>query len=396
MNTGALVIGGDYRGLGIVRSLGRRGIPVAVAQDDHWLAGRSRFAREVFAWPADEGERLALLRMLAREGGLEGWTIFPTSDDSAALVARHHAELASRYRLTTPPWETFRWAFDKRLTYELADECGVDHPRTHLAEGREALRDLDCSFPAVVKPAFRTETDRHGGAKAWAALDRAELLARYDEASLVCEPGRLMIQELVPGGGEDQFSYAAVCVAGEPFGSVVARRTRQWPPDFGHSSSFVETVDLPEIERPARLVLRALALDGLVELEFKRDRRDGGLKLLDVNARVWGWHSIGRSAGVDFPYLAWSLANGVRVPHQRGRPGVRWVHAITDVPAALVEIRRGRSSPLRYLRGLIGSTEFAILALDDPLPALVEVPMAVALMRRRRHDRDASPVGAVA
>jgi D-aspartate ligase len=394
--TGALVIGGDYRGLGIVRSLGRRSIPVAVARDDHWLAGCSRFARAVFAWPADEGERVAGLLALARDHGLEGWTIFPTADDTAAFVARHHTELASRFRLTTPPWETFRWTFDKRLTYELAGECGVDHPTTHLPEGREALRELDCAFPAVVKPAFRTESDRHGGAKAWAAKDRDELLARYDEASQVCEPGRLLIQELIPGGGEGQLSYAAVCRAGEPIASLVARRARQWPPDFGNSSSFVETVDLPEIEQPARALLHALALDGLVELEFKRDPRDGRLKLLDVNARVWGWHSIGRAAGVDFPYLAWSLANGLPVAQRRGRPGVRWVHAITDVPAALVEIRAGRLSPFDYLRRLVGGTELAILALDDPLPALAEVPMALALLRRRRRDRGASAVRAVA
>jgi D-aspartate ligase len=394
--TGALVIGGDYRGLGIVRSLGRRGIGVAVAQDDHWLAGSSRFARTVFAWPSDEGERVALLLALARDRGLEGWTIFPTADDSAAFVARHHAELAPRFRLTTPPWETFRWTFDKRLTYALAGERGVDHPKTHLPASRDALRELDCSFPAVVKPAFRTETDRHGGAKAWAARDRDELLARYDEASLVCEPGRLLIQELIPGGGEGQLSYAAVCRAGEPIASVVARRARQWPPDFGNSSSFVETVVLPEIEAPARALLRGLSLDGLVEIEFKRDPRDGRLKLLDVNARVWGWHSIGRAAGVDFPYLAWSLANGSPVAEQRGRPAVRWVHAITDVPAALVEIRAGRLSPREYLRGLVGGTEHAVLALDDPLPALAEVPMALALVRRRRRERGASPVRAVA
>ncbi len=46
--TGALVIGGDYRGLGVVRSLGRHGIPVWVLKDEHGLAASSRYARRSF------------------------------------------------------------------------------------------------------------------------------------------------------------------------------------------------------------------------------------------------------------------------------------------------------------------------------------------------------------
>jgi predicted ATP-grasp superfamily ATP-dependent carboligase len=389
---GALVIGGDYRGLGIVRSLGRRGVRVVVAQDDHWLAGRSRFARGRLAWPSEESERLRLLATLARERGFEGWTIFPTADDTAALIARHHAELSRHFRLTTPPWDTFRWTFDKRLTYELADAVSVDHPRSSVPLAREDVRDLDCAFPAVVKPAFRTERDPFSSAKAWAAADRDELIARFDEACAIYEPGRVLIQELIPGGGLDQFSYAAMCVDGEARASLVARRTRQWPTDFGHSSSYVETIDFPEIDAPARRILRTLRFDGLVELEFKRDTRDGGLKLLDVNARAWGWHSIGRAAGVDFPYLAWSAAHGATVPRLRGRRGVRWVHAITDVPAALTDIRAGRLSPRTYVSGLIGRTELAILSLDDPLPALLELPMVLTLLWQRRRGRVDAPV----
>ena len=48
---GALVIGGDYRALGAVRSLGRRKIPVCVLTDEHLLAGLSRYARRHLPWP---------------------------------------------------------------------------------------------------------------------------------------------------------------------------------------------------------------------------------------------------------------------------------------------------------------------------------------------------------
>jgi len=41
---GAFVLGGDYQGLGIVRSLGRRGVPVCVVDDERSISRFSRYA----------------------------------------------------------------------------------------------------------------------------------------------------------------------------------------------------------------------------------------------------------------------------------------------------------------------------------------------------------------
>jgi D-aspartate ligase len=41
---GAVVLGGDYQGLGIVRSLGRHGIPTLIVDDERSIARASRYA----------------------------------------------------------------------------------------------------------------------------------------------------------------------------------------------------------------------------------------------------------------------------------------------------------------------------------------------------------------
>src|SRR5205823_11244127 len=133
-------------------------------------------------------------------------------------------------------------------------------------------------------------------------------------------------------GGEAQFSYAALCWEGRPLVWAVARRTRQYPMDFGRFSTYVETVERPEIEEPARRLIAAMRFSGLVEVEFKRDGRDGRDKLLDVNARMWGWHTLGRRAGVDFIYLLWRLIQGEPVPEMQVPTGLRWVRTVTDLP----------------------------------------------------------------
>jgi len=202
-----------------------------------------------------------------------------------------------------------------------------------------------------------------------------ELLARYRQARELIPPDLILVQELIPGGGESQFSYAALCCDGQPIASLTARRTRQYPIDFGYSSSFVETLDVPEIVEPSRRLLAAIRYTGLVEVEFKFDGPNGGYKLLDINPRLWTWAALGGRAGVDFPYLLWQMMVGRTVTKRTGRAGARWVRMSTDIPAAIHEMLRGRLNLGAYLRSLRGPVEFALMAADDPLPGLLDLPL---------------------
>jgi predicted ATP-grasp superfamily ATP-dependent carboligase len=243
--------------------------------------------------------------------------------------------------------------------------------------------DLECPFPVIIKPAVKPQANALTVAKAWRADDQRELLQRYDAACELLDPKLLMIQELIPGGGEDQLSVAALCVAGQPRARIVARRLRQFPMDFGRASTFVETIDDSALERIATRLLSAMRYSGLIEVEFKRDPRDGRPKLLDMNPRVWGWHTLGQRAGADFAHLQWRLSQG-ESPHEvHARAGVRWVRLSTDVPTAVLEILRGRLSPADYIRSLRGPLEFATWSADDPLPALAEIPLQVFLAAAR-------------
>jgi predicted ATP-grasp superfamily ATP-dependent carboligase len=309
--------------------------------------------------------------------------LFPSEDEAAATLARHHSTLATRFRLTTPPWPTLRWAYDKRCTYQVAASLGIDQPPTFFPQNRDEAAKLNCSFPVILKPAYKPDINAFTHAKAWRADDRAALISAYDEARRLVDPRIIMVQAFIPGGGEEQFSYAALCLNGRVQAWITARRIRQHPIDFGRASSFVRSADVPLIEEPARRLLRAIRLTGLVEVEFKRDPRSDSYQLLDINARVWGWHTLGAKAGVDFPYLLWRLLHGERLPEIRGRSGVGWVRVLTDVLAVSAEFRRGRLSWMDYIRSLHGPLEFAIFAPDDPKPALLDIPFLAWLAWKR-------------
>jgi len=374
---GAVVMGADYRALGVVRSLGRRGIPVwVVRQGGHLVAAASRYAPRTVPWP-DGGDqaRIEFLLDLSAKHNLAGWLLIPTDDYTVGLASAHYKALAGKYRVTVPPWQELRWACDKRLLHQLADKLGIDQPWTACPLNREHLAAIDCPFPVILKPAVRLQPSNLAIPKAWLAEDRDSLLARYEQASVLLPAEDLLIQEIVPGGGEAQFSYAALCDNGRSLASVVARRTRQYPKDFGQLSTYVETIDLPELIEPAERLLGEVLFHGLAEVEFKRDPRDGRFKVLDINPRVWGWHTLSRRAGVDFPYLLWQLATGKPVPHLRGRAGERWVHLSADLRVVIEEILAGRLSCWDYLRSIHGPLESALFSWDDPLPGLFDLPL---------------------
>ena len=382
MAPGAVVTGASYRALAVVRSLGRRGVPLRVVRsDEHALAAASRYAGPRLAWPDAGGEqaRVDYLCRLADREGLRGWVLIPTHDEEAALVARHHGVLAERYRLTTPPWETLRTAYDKRATHAAGARLGLAQPWTLFPRAADDLAEAEPRLPVVVKPAYKESSNRLTVDKAWRADDTETLRRRYEEACELVDPDILMIQELIPGDGAAQLSYAALCSDGEVLASLTARRTRQFPMDFGRASTFVETIDDPDTERDARRLLSAMRFTGLVEVEFKRDDRTGAGLLLDVNPRPWGWQSLGGRAGVDFPYLLFRMASGATVPSSRAVLGVRWVRMTTDVLAVAGELRAGRLSAWSYLRSLRRPLEFAVFARDDPLPAFVG-PLVTARM----------------
>jgi predicted ATP-grasp superfamily ATP-dependent carboligase len=384
------VLGGEYRGLGVVRSLGRRGLPVWVVREPEGdgIATHSRYASRSLSWPAESDEaRISFLRSFAREA--PGWALIPTGDETAAFLARHRDALAQDFLVTTPPWVVLRWAYDKRLMHKLAQSLGIAAPRTWFPKGRDEVASLDCEFPAILKPAIKEGHNSFTAAKAWRVEDREELLRRYDEACTYVDPEVVMVQELVLGGGGSQVSYAALMQDGEERAWLTALRLRQNPMDFGRSSSFVVSASEPDAAEASRALLREIRFTGLVEVEFKRDPRDGVVKLLDVNPRVWGWHTLGGRAGVDFPYLLVRMLRGEQVGLHRGRPGVRWVRAATDNPVCLREIAAGRLGLGDVLRSRRRGIEHAVFASDDPLPGLLEGPLLarLALSRIRRGEK---------
>jgi D-aspartate ligase len=383
-SVGAIVIGGDHQGLGIVRSLGRHQIPICVIDDEASIARFSRYASYSVRAASLRGARETVDAILGtgRRLNLRNWVIYPTRDETVAALAQHRSELTTFFRVPTPDWNTVKWVWDKRNTYRLASELEIVTPRTWYPRAAADLESIPDEPPFVIKPAIKEQFLYATKAKAWRANNRSELRALFEKAAQIgC--AEVMVQELIPGDGRQQFAYCAFYKDGRSVGSMTVRRTRQHPPEFGRASTFVETIALPVLEELSHRFLRAIGYYGLVELEYKFDQRDNQYKLLDVNGRTWGYHTLGLGAGVDFPYLLFTDQLGERVPTCRSRAGVRWIRLLTDLPTSIREIFRGRQGFRSYVASLAQFDVESVFSLRDPFPGCVELALLPYLCLKR-------------
>jgi D-aspartate ligase len=383
---GAVVIGGDYQGLGIVRSLGRRGVPVCVVDDEYSISRYSRYC-DSFVRVAelhDHRQSVNGLLEIGKRLGMNGWVLYPTREELVAAFSHHRSELSEVFRVPTADWESVKWAWDKRNTYRLAKQLDIPTPATYYPENIAQLADLnEVPPPFVIKPAIKEHFFYAAKAKAWRANSHSELRDLFPKASKMAGSGEIMVQELIPGGGSQQFSYCAFFRNEEPVGKMVARRVRQHPPLFGKASTYVETVDLPALEELSERFLRAIGYYGLVEMEYKLDPRDSRYKLLDVNARTWGYHSVGAHAGVDFSYMLYCDQVGLPVAARKGQPGSAWVRTTTDIPAAMAVIFSGETGWRSYFRSLAKCNVEAVFSASDPLPGVAELALLPYMAMKR-------------
>ena len=382
---GAIVLGVEYQALGLLRQLRSAGISCVLVDEDAWGPARfSKWRSPFFQCPpyTDDAFWPWLVR-LQQDQKLGGWVLIPTHDEQVQQISLHYEEAQKRFRYAGPQGDTYRLVYDKRLSYEWCQRRGVSSPVSYLPGSKDDLPNGTLDYPFIVKPSIKRNFKRCSKAKAIAVDSTQELrdLLRGQLAEVSTD--ELLYQEIIPGGGRQQWSYAGFFVRGQPVAAFTACRQRQHPPDFGRASTYVAAEHDAEVERESRKVLEALQYTGLAEVEWKRDPRNGQLKFLEVNARCWGWHSLsGAVVGDLAPMLYHFLVNGEAKPLVP-RYGARWIKHITDVPVVMDLWRRGELSLSEYLRTLRGNVVGCEWHGRDPFPFFLQFLLIPYLMKLR-------------
>jgi D-aspartate ligase len=353
---------GWVNGLAAIRSLGRAGAPVlALDHRPSALGFRSRYAQaRICPDPQDEGAFVDFLATLGKE--LEAPVpVFPTHDEPLNAIAR--AGLGEPFRFPFPPWEVLARIQSKRAQLEAAEAVGIAVPRTIVpgsaTEARAAADEL--GYPVLVKPSSTEGFKRRFGRQAFRCETADEAAQAYADA----EEYEPLVQEVVPGGDGTLFTLGSYLAAdGEPLGLFCGRKLRQTPPGVGTCRVGEAVWDEEVVEQGLRL-LKTLGHVGLSQVELKRDARDGALRLMEVNPRLWQWHGLAAACGVDVTRIAYEDLTGAR-PAPANMNGRRRRWAITLLAGERPALQRPP-----YVD--------AVFAHDDLRPALVQ---AARLVRR--------------
>jgi D-aspartate ligase len=346
-------------GLAAIRSLGRQGLRVLAVDNRPYALGlRSRYAEARLAPDPldDEDGFIDALRTIAEETD-DLLPVFPTHDEHLNAIARHADVLGERYRFPFPGWDVLEKIQSKRHQLETAESVGVPIPRTLYPTSADEARAAgeEVGFPLVVKPSanvgFRRSHKRQ--------LFRCETPAELERAYELAAPHEPMVQELIPSGPEEMYTLGSYLDRdGEALGLFSGHKLSQTRGYMG-SARAGEAVWVEEVVEQGLALLRGLGFHGISQVELMRDPRDGRYKLLEVNPRLWQWHSLAAACGVDLPWIAYRDLVGDPLPPVRMHgDGKRW--AITLMAGSGHAIERPP-----YVD--------AVFARDDPKPALVQI-----------------------
>ena len=382
-STPVVVLRLDHWGaLGIVRSLGRLGVPVyGVHRSGDAPALRSRYCRGGFLWDLDEAPALQSVEYLlsvarsigacsvaARAAGPP--LLVPSNDETALFVAEHAEALRAAYRFQDNPIELVRALYDKRSMHGLARSLDLPTAETAFPTCRDDVLAFCASarFPVMLKGSDGIRLSRRSGIKMVRVRDAGELLARYDQLEDAASPD-LMLQEYIPGGEDAQWMWNGYFNADSDclFG-VTARKLRQTPVYTGMTSLGV-CLQNDEVDALTREFMRRLGYRGILDIGYRHDARDGRYKVLDVNPRVGAtFRLFVGEGGMDVIRALYLDLTGQPIGPSAIQPGRKWLVEDHDL-ASSWRYRRDRVlSAGQWLRSLRGVRELAWFALDDAEP----------------------------
>lgn len=373
--------------LAVVRSLGRMGAHVTVG-DHHRISPAlfSRYAKRRIRYPNPEEDKGAFLNFLEIHLRNEKYDlVFPMSDFTVVPIAQRLEKLSPYAKFAIAPLDQLLVAHDKAETIRVANSCGVGCPMTIIPESLDHLEQISntIAYPVVVKPRSKVSWvgDRPFVYKVTNqnfVSSKEKLISLYQEIHRT-SPFPL-IQEVIEGEG---FGFFALMAKGIPKAIFGHRRLREYPLSGG-TSSYRESYLDQELEEQGRKILEVLQWDGVAMVEFKRDKKDGSYKLMEINGRWWGSLPLAVAAGVDFPRLySLYLLNGeiesvpTHFPKGLGcRALLPW--DLLWLMASLSRPGRGRALAEFFKpNGL----HFDILSISDPLPTIGACALMLSYLR---------------
>ena len=359
-----------HGGLGVIRSLGRRGVPVYGLHEGPWApAASSRYLHGRFFWQPnpDEVEQVqaGLLRLAERIG--QPAVLVPTDDAGSIFLAEHGDGLRGHFLFPAPPRDLPRQVAGKYSLHQLCRGVGMPSPHAAVPESLDAARAFaaEAGFPLIAK--LTTPWTGGGRLRSTSILaGEAELDDTYGACARVGVG--LMLQEFIPGGpGQDWFFHGYCDASSTCRPAFTGVKERSYPAHAG-LTCLGRSEPNDKLRDQVTGFLERVGYQGILDLDIRFDPRDGQYKLLDFNPRIGAQFKLFRdAAGTDVATACYFDLTGQAIPESE-QVSRRFVVENYDPISAISYWRRGELGLGSWLSSLRSVDEAAWFARDDLRP----------------------------
>src|SRR6266566_290992 len=355
----------------IARRLGRLGVSVyAIVEDRYTPLAMCRYLTGAFVdKPTDIDSLLSWVQAIG-DAMQRRAVLLPTDDRSSVFVAEHAQSLGSRFLFPHLPPELPRLLANKRSLYVLCHRIGIPCPEYAVPTGMDQVHEFiaRASFPVVVKAGEHSHClkNRRSGC---VVETPEELLALFGPDGSLLQ--NIILQEYIPG--EDWIFHGYSNPLTDCFVGFTGRKLRSHPPFAGTTTLGVSMLNEP-LREQTEAMLKVIGFCGIVDLDYRRDERDGRYKLLDFNPRVGAnFRMFEDHAGIDVVRALHLDVTGRTVKSSPMIEGRTFIVELHDILASVTYLRRGEMTIRSWLRSLSGKRELAWWSWNDPLPFLAMV-----------------------
>ena len=152
---------------------------------------------------------------------------------------------------------------------------------------------------------------------------------------------------------------------------VTGKKIRRFPVNTGVTSLGV-CLRNQTVEKTTTEFMKAIGYQGILDIGYRYDRRDGQYKVLDVNPRIGcTFRLFTATNGMDVARALYLDMTGQPVPPAQAADGRKWIVEDFDLFSAIRSWRDGTLKLNDWVSSFRGVEEAACFALDDPLPFLM-------------------------
>jgi D-aspartate ligase len=370
-----IILGGSANALSVARNLGAEGIKVYVINHATEIVRYSRFCEWIpVSMNGNVSDSWASYLLGPNSNHLQGAVLLACSDDGIELIAKHREKLLERFVLDESDSAAQLCMLNKLCTYQQATAAGVPTPKFWLAETLDQIMNLreELVFPLIVKPVFSHVFTKQFKKKYLLANSFDQLLDVYQTVSKARM--KVLLVEMIPGPDDRLCSYYTYLDQNSnPLFSFTKRIIRRYPENMGLATYHITDWN-PEVRDVALKLFRHVGLRGLANAEFKRDERDGQLKLIECNARFTAADCLVTASGFNLALFVYNrLVGRPQRRLEKYAVGMRLWDPIRDFSSFRELKKKGRLSFWQWVASLMHPLILPGFRWNDPLPTAAKV-----------------------